>query len=222
MRVLLLGPPGAGKGTQGRRLADRHVVAYIASGDLFRTNVQQGTELGLQAKGYMDAGELVPDDVTIRMVMEAVASAGSGFVLDGFPRTRPQAERLDEELDGHHSPLDAVLLFAIDDDDAVARVAGRLTCERCGTPFNLTTSPPAVAGVCDRCGGRLVQRSDESAETVRHRLEVYRTSTAPLVDFYRERGILREIDARGTEDEVTDRAVAALDALGEHPPAGVA
>lgn len=210
MRVLLLGPPGAGKGTQGRRIADRHGLAYIASGDLFRANVQQGTELGVLAKRYMDAGELVPDDVTIRMVMEAVSAAEGGFVLDGFPRTRPQAERLEQELAAGAGPLDAVLLFALDDEVAAARISGRLTCERCGTPFNLTTSPPKVAGVCDRCGGRLTERSDETPETVRHRLEVYRTSTAPLIEFYRERGILAEVDAEAGEDEVTARADAAL------------
>lgn len=210
MRVLLLGPPGAGKGTQGRRLAERYGISYIASGDLFRSNVSEGTELGLLAKKYMDAGELVPDDVTIRMVMEAIGSAGEGFLLDGFPRTMAQARSLDGELDRAGTPLTAALLLSLDEEIAIKRIAGRRTCERCGAPYNVEFNPPRAEGRCDLCGGTLVQRSDEREDVVRHRLDVYHESTAPLIGYYADRGVLREIDASGSEDEVTASAVAAL------------
>jgi adenylate kinase len=210
VRVVLLGPPGAGKGTQGRHLAERFRVPVIATGDIFRRNVADQTELGMRAKAYLDAGELVPDDVTTQMVMQAIDESPEGFVLDGFPRTIPQAEALEGELDRRGTPLSAALALDLDEDTAVARIAGRRTCAKCQRSYHLVFDPPRVPGVCDVCGGSLVQRTDEDEETVRRRLEVYRESTAPLLDFYAARGLLREIDASASEAEVTDRAVEAL------------
>ena len=210
MRVVLLGPPGAGKGTQARHLVDRFGLAYVATGDIFRSNVADGTELGRLAKGYLDAGELVPDEVTVRMVMDTIDHRPDGFILDGFPRTIPQAEALERELAARDAPLSSALAFLLDEEVAVKRIAGRRTCASCQTPYNLFFGPPRRDEVCDRCGGPLVQRTDEDDETVRRRLEVYRESTAPLLKFYSDRGLLREVDADGTEDEVTGRVLAAL------------
>ena len=169
-----------------------------------------GTELGRLAKGYLDAGELVPDEVTVRMVMDTIDHRPDGFILDGFPRTIPQAEALERELAARDAPLSSALAFLLDEEVAVKRIAGRRTCASCQTPYNLFFGPPRRDEVCDRCGGPLVQRTDEDDETVRRRLEVYRESTAPLLKFYSDRGLLREVDADGTEDEVTGRVLAAL------------
>ncbi|HEV8419769.1 MAG TPA: adenylate kinase [Actinomycetota bacterium] len=216
MRIVLLGPPGAGKGTQARRLADRYRLSLIATGDLFRWNVKEGTDLGRRAERYLDAGELVPDDVTIGMVMAAIDQAPYGFILDGFPRNVAQAESLETELATRARPLSAALAFILDEEEAIKRIAGRRTCANCQTPYNVFFSPSRTEGVCDLCGGPLIQRSDEDEDTVRRRLEVYRESTAPLLKFYSERGLLREVDAAGTEEQVTERAVAALaDLAGE-------
>ena len=210
MRLVLLGPPGAGKGTQARHLVERFGLAYIATGDIFRANIAAGTELGRLAKGYLDSGELVPDQVTIRIVMDAIDRVPGGFLLDGFPRTVFQAETLETELSERRAPLSAVLAFQVDEDVAVKRIAGRRTCADCQTPYNVFFSPPRVDGVCDVCGGPLVQRTDEDEETVRRRLEVYRENTAPLLKFYSDRGLLREVDAEGSESEVAERVLAAL------------
>lgn len=218
MRLVLLGPPGAGKGTQATRLAERHGWRHIASGDLFRRHVQEGTELGALVRSYLDRGELVPDELTVRMVMEEVARSPAGFVLDGFPRTLPQAEALERELGAAGRPLSLALAFVLDEEVAVARIAGRRTCARCQRAYNVVFAPPRVEGRCDACGGELVQRSDQDEPTVRRRLEVYREQTLPLLGFYRERGLLREVDAGGTEDEVAARVEAVLqDAGGEDP-----
>jgi adenylate kinase len=210
MRLVLLGPPGAGKGTQARHLVERFGVPLIATGDIFRSNVDEGTELGRLAKAYLDAGELVPDEVTIGMVMQAIDQAPGGFVLDGFPRNIRQAEALEAELAARGAPLSAALAFLVDEETAVKRIAGRRTCPNCQRPYNVFFDPPRVDGVCDACGGPLLQRTDEGERTVRRRLEVYRESTAPLLKFYSDRGLLREVDAEGTEAEVTERALAAL------------
>ncbi len=210
MRLVLLGPPGAGKGTQARRLASRFGVPVIATGDIFRRHIADGTDLGKQAKAYLDAGELVPDDVTIGMVTRAIRETPEGFILDGFPRTIAQAEALEEELDRLGLPLSAAIGLSLDDELAVARIAGRRTCANCQTPFNVVLSPPRTPGRCDLCGGPLIQRSDEDEDVVRNRLRVYRENTEPLLGFYASRGLLREIDATGPEEEVTERAVEAL------------
>jgi adenylate kinase len=210
MQLVLVGPPGAGKGTQAHRLQDRFGLPLIATGDLFRANLQDGTPLGLEAKSYMDAGELVPDDVVVKMVLDALAEAPDGFVLDGFPRNVGQAEALDTELEAEGRPLTAVLQLIVPEDVAVLRVAGRRTCRRCQRTYNVALQPTRVEGVCDVCGGSLLQREDDREETVRRRLEVYREQTEPIVDYYRDRGLLRPIEAIGTEDEVTARILSAI------------
>jgi adenylate kinase len=213
VRIVLLGPPGAGKGTQAHRLADYHGVRLIATGDIFRKNVRLETPLGLKAKSYMDAGELVPDDVVIEMLLEELKRSANGFVIDGFPRTIPQAMALEGALGEMGQPLDAALKYVIPDELTVARLAGRRTCTHCERSYNVEFKPPKVEGVCDNCGGELVQREDDREETVRHRLEIYHRDTEPLQKFYWERGLLREVDALGEVEEITRRAVRALDDL---------
>jgi adenylate kinase len=210
VRLVLLGPPGAGKGTQAQRLEARSGAKWISTGDILRSHVQNGTELGRKARAYLDAGELVPDDVVIGMVLDAIRDAPEGFILDGFPRTVAQAQGLEEELHRAMQPLSAALAFVVDDEVVVKRLAGRRTCDGCGRIANVAFDPPRVADTCNSCGGRLVQRTDDDEATVRRRLEVYHQNTAPLLTFYRQRGLLREVDADGHEDEVTRRTEAAL------------
>jgi adenylate kinase len=213
VRIVLLGPPGAGKGTQAHRLADYYGARLIATGDIFRKNVRLETPIGLKAKSYMEAGELVPDDVVIEMLLEELQRSRNGFVLDGFPRTIPQAMALEGSLAEVGKPLDVVLRFVIPDERAVARLAGRRTCDHCERTYNVELKPPRVEGVCDACGGQLVQRADDREETVRHRLEVYHRTTEPLQKFYWDRGLLREVDALGEVEEITRRAIDALEDL---------
>lgn len=214
MRIVMLGPPGAGKGTQARRICERYDIELIGTGDIFRENVQRGTELGSLAKTFMDAGELVPDDVVVEMVAAAL-DAFEGFILDGFPRTTAQAEALELKLDAMGRPLSTALAFAVSDELAVKRLAGRRTCSHCGRVFNVEFDLPRVEDVCDRCGGELIHREDDEEHTVRHRIEIYHKSTEPLIEFYSSRELLRSVDADGTEDEVTARAIAALGDLVE-------
>jgi adenylate kinase len=213
VRIVLLGPPGAGKGTQAKRLSERYGLAHLSTGDLFRKHDQQGTELGRLASGYMEAGELVPDGIVVRMVLEEIDGLSDGFLLDGFPRTIPQAESLQAALEQRGRPLMLALAFVIDDELAVKRIAGRRTCARCQQPYNVELDPPRVPGVCDVCGGELIQRPDDDEETVRRRLEVYHESTAPLLRFYADRGLLREIHADGSEEDVMAQEVAILEGL---------
>ena len=213
MRLVLVGPPGAGKGTQAQFIAAARSIPKISTGDIFRANVTQGSELGLLAKKFMDAGDLVPDEVTIRMVRERLAQddAVKGFLLDGFPRNVPQAEILEEMLDQDmNAKLDLVLELVVDDDEVVRRLSGRRTCRKCGHVWHVDFDPPELEGICDHCGGELFQRDDDRPETVRHRLEVYAAQTAPLVAFYAARGVLIGIDATGPVDDVTERALDAL------------
>ena len=211
MKVILLGPPGAGKGTQAARVADELGVTRAASGDLFRENLRNETELGLLAKSYMDKGELVPDDVTIRLVMSWIDAPeqDGGFVLDGFPRTLPQAEALDSALEPSGG-LDRVLYVNVAADELVRRLAGRFICPMCQTPYHLIASPPKIEGRCDFEGGVLYQRDDDKPEVVKNRLRVYFDETEPLVGHYRSSGVLREIDGKGTIDAVGAQLVDAL------------
>jgi adenylate kinase len=212
MRLVLVGPPGAGKGTQAQFVAAHLSVAQVSTGDIFRANVSQGTPLGKQAKEYMDAGDLVPDEVTVAMVRERLAERDTqrGFLLDGFPRTVPQAAQLDEMLAEMQAALDVVLELVVDDGEVIRRLSGRRTCHDCGHIWHVDFDPPTAEGVCDNCGGELFQRDDDQAETIRHRLEVYYEQTAPLIGYYAEHGILVGIDAMGPVDDVTERASAAL------------
>jgi adenylate kinase len=212
VRLVLVGPPGAGKGTQAQFIAAQFAIPKISTGDIFRANVSDGTDLGVTAKKYMDAGDLVPDEVTSAMVRERLKEddALDGFLLDGYPRTVPQAETLDEILDGLGAGLDVVLELVVDDEEVIRRLSGRRTCRNCGHIWHVDFDPPTREGICDHCGGRLFQRDDDKAGTVRHRLEVYAEQTSPLVAFYAEKGVLVGIDATGPVDNVTERAIAAL------------
>ena len=215
VRLVLLGPPGAGKGTQAGRIARHYDIPHIATGDLLRENVRQGTALGLEAKRYMDEGALVPDDVVVRMVRDRLAQpdARDGFVLDGFPRTVPQAQALEEAMVQVHHQLDVVLRFAIDEDEIVRRITGRRICKDHGHTFHVESDPPAQADRCDVCGGPLIQRADDTEEVVRTRLQVYHRQTEPLEFFYWQRGLLRDVEAVGTFEDVTART---LDVLSEY------
>ena len=205
MRIVLLGPPGAGKGTQAAIIAERKRIAHVASGDLFRMHLGAGSELGVLAKTYMDRGELVPDEVTIRMVLDRTAAgdAVEGYVLDGFPRTIEQAAALDNALAGQGQALDATALIEVDTEELVRRLAGRWICRDCQTPYHEVSAPPAVAGVCDACGGALYQRDDDKPEVVRARLETYERQTAPLTGYYEQQGKLVRVDGEQAVDVVT-------------------
>jgi len=212
VRLVLVGPPGAGKGTQAQFIAAQFAIPKISTGDIFRANVSQGTDLGISAKKYMDAGDLVPDEVTNAMVRERLKEddAVDGFLLDGFPRNVPQAETLGEMLTDMGLGLDVVLELVVDDEEVIRRLSGRRTCRSCGHIWHVDFDPPGRDGVCDHCGGDLFQRDDDKPDTVRHRLDVYAEQTAPLVSFYAEKGVLLGIDATGPVDDVTERAIAAL------------
>jgi len=216
VRIVLVGPPGAGKGTQAQFIASHLSIPKISTGDIFRTNVSQGTDLGREARGYMDRGDLVPDSVTIAMVRDRLAEgdAADGFLLDGFPRTLHQAKVLDELMDELGDRLDVVLELVVDDDEVVRRLSGRRTCRVCGRVWHLDFDPAKVEGVCDQCGGELFQRDDDREETIRHRLEVYAEQTAPLIDFYADQGNLVGLDATGPVEDVTERAISALRRFG--------
>jgi adenylate kinase len=217
VRLVLVGPPGAGKGTQAQYIAEHALVPKISTGDIFRANVSQGTPLGKQAKSFMDRGDLVPDDVTIEMVKARLAEddVAPGFLLDGFPRTVPQAEVLEDHLRELGTKLDVVLELVVDDDEVIRRLSGRRTCRACGRIWHIDFDPPQEQGVCDLDGGELYQRDDDNAETVANRLNVYAAETAPLVSYYAGRGILVGIDATGPVDDVTQRAIDALRSVHE-------
>jgi adenylate kinase len=216
MRLVLVGPPGAGKGTQAEFVAAHLSVPKISTGDIFRANVSQGTPLGVEAKRYMDAGKLVPDEVTINMVRDrlAEADAAEGFLLDGFPRTTPQAAALDKLLVDLGTALDLVMELVVDDDEVIRRLSGRRTCRGCGKIWHVEFDAPTREGVCDRCGSELFQRDDDKPETIAKRLVEYSEKTAPLIDYYGAQGKLVGIDATGPVEDVTVRAIDALRSYG--------
>jgi len=216
VRVILLGPPGAGKGTQAQRLTQTLGIPQVSTGDILRAAVAAGTPLGREAKAYMDQGALVPDGVVIGIIRERLAAldCARGYILDGFPRTAAQAEALGETLQALGTPLTAVLSITVDPEELVRRLSGRRTCGNCGAAYHRETAPPRRVGLCDRCGGALLQREDDREETIRKRLAVYREQTAPLVAYYRGRGLLREVDGRGDIDDVFARVCRLLGAEG--------
>ena len=212
MRVVLVGPPGAGKGTQAQFIASHLAIPKVSTGDIFRYNVSAGTELGRQARSFMERGDLVPDKVTVAMVASRLQEedAQSGFLLDGFPRNVPQAETLKKMLADWGMRLDLVLELVVDHDEVIRRLSGRRTCRKCGRVWHIAFDPPSVSGKCDECGGELFQRDDDREETIRHRLEVYEQQTQPLISYYADEGILLGIDATGPVEDVTERALLAL------------
>ena len=196
MNIVLMGPPGAGKGTQAEFIKKEYPIPHISTGDMFRDAVSRETELGKEAKKYMDAGKLVPDEVTIGIVEERLAEADcqNGFLLDGFPRTTVQAEALDRVLSSNGRKIDAAVNITVPDDILIKRLSGRISCKECKVVYNLQSNPPDTEGICDKCGGELIQRSDDQGETVAKRLEVYQEQTNPLLAYYARQNVLQEID----------------------------
>jgi adenylate kinase len=215
VRVAFLGPPGAGKGTQARDLAQEWRVLHLATGDMLREAVAAGSPLGREAKGYMDQGALVPDDVIVRMMGERLgkADAARGFILDGFPRTIAQADALAKLLKDLGQSLDTVVYFDVSEPELLRRLTGRRVCRACGHTYHLVSSPPKRAGVCDACGGELYQRDDDTEATVRKRLEVYQRQTAPLLDYYRQRNLLATVTGEGSLTAIRDAIRAVVGAV---------
>ncbi len=207
MRLILLGPPGAGKGTQAKMLKEKFRVPQISTGDILRQAVKDDTELGVQAKAFMDSGQLVPDDVVIGLIEERIKQADceTGFILDGFPRTIIQAEKLAETLTEMNIAIDTVVDMEVNAEEVVSRLTGRSTCSDCGVMFHEESRPPKVPGVCDGCGGHLAQRQDDNRETILKRLEVYQESTSPLKEFYKKQGNLKTVAAGGSVEEIFSR-----------------
>ena len=212
MRLVLVGPPGAGKGTQAQFLAAHFQIPHISTGDIFRANLKGETPLGLEAKKYMDKGDLVPDSVTNDMVKDRLNKddLDNGFLLDGYPRNVAQAEVLRAVLAEKTTPLHAALELNIDPEEIVARLSGRRSCSNCQKPYHVVNEKPAVEGICDSCGGTLIQREDDKAEVIKHRLNVYAEQTAPIINFYRNEGLLITINASGPVSEITASAISAL------------
>lgn len=211
MRIVLFGPPGAGKGTQASLLTDKYGAAHISTGDILREAVAKKTEVGLKAKTYMDKGELVPDDVVIAIAKDKLAGLGDeGFIFDGFPRTIAQAKALDEALKELGKPLTAVVNLQVDEEELVRRLSGRRVCPGCGEPYHIDSKPSKIEGKCDACGGELVHRADDRPDAIRNRLKVYNDQTSPVLGYYDGTGILKNIPATGGIQEILDRIVRAL------------
>jgi adenylate kinase len=207
MRLILFGPPGAGKGTQASQISQKYGIIHISTGDILRTAVKEGTPLGNLAKSYMDKGELVPDEVVIGIIKERIRKEDTrnGFMLDGFPRTIPQAEALDNMLGSEGLKIDAVISIEVEDEEVIKRISGRRVCQKCGVMYHIIYDPPKNNELCDRCGARLFQRDDDKEEVVRRRLQVYRNQTEPLKEYYKKIGILQSIDGTGTVEQVFGR-----------------
>ncbi len=208
--VIFLGPPGSGKGTQAQKLSAEYGFKHISTGDILREAVRKGTELGKLAKSYMDRGELVPDDVMIGLIEDVLRNCENLVIMDGFPRTLPQAEAFDKLLDRLNFELRKVVLFDVPDDEIVKRLSARRVCPKCGAVYNMLYHPPKNDEICDVCGTKLIQRDDDRPETIRRRLEVYRRDTEPLIDYYRRKGLLAVVDGTGKVDEITGRIVQVL------------
>ena len=200
MKIIMLGAPGAGKGTQAKMIAEKYSIPHVSTGDIFRANIKNGTDLGKQAKEYMDAGKLVPDELTVKILLDRVAQddCKNGYVLDGFPRTIPQAEVLEDALNKLGDKIDYAINVDVPDENIVRRMSGRRACLKCGATYHIEHIPPKQEGICDTCGSELVLRDDDKPETVLNRLKVYHDQTQPLIDFYTERNVLKTVD--GTRD----------------------
>ena len=212
MRVILLGPPGAGKGTQAASIASEINIPHISTGEMFRAALKEGTPLGLEAKKYMDSGELVPDDVVVGMVNERIQQSDckNGFLLDGFPRTIIQAQKLDETMESDGLKIDLVINLQCSDRTVLSRLTGRRVCRNCGAIYHIENMPPKQDGICDKCGGELYQRDDDKADTILNRLEVYRNSTEALIDYYRQKDLLKNVDANAQREETLNAMLALI------------
>lgn len=214
MKIIMLGAPGAGKGTQAKKIAEKYAIPHISTGDIFRANIKNGTALGMEAKSYMDKGALVPDELTVRILLDRVAQddCKNGYVLDGFPRTIPQAEVLEKELTKLGDQVDFAINVDVPDENIIRRMSGRRACLSCGATYHIEHVPPKKEGVCDKCGSELVLRDDDKEETVKNRLSVYHEQTQPLIDFYTKRKVLKTVDGTKSTEEVFDSIVKILEA----------
>lgn len=212
MKIIMLGAPGAGKGTQAKMIADKYGVPHVSTGDIFRANIKNGTELGMEAKKYMDQGLLVPDELTVKILLDRVSQPDckNGYVLDGFPRTIPQAEVLDKALAELGESIDYAIDVDVPDENIVKRMSGRRACVSCGTTYHVVHVPPKKEGICDRCGSELILRDDDKPETVKNRLDVYHKQTQPLIDFYTKKGVLKTVDGTVDMQDVFKAIVAIL------------
>lgn len=204
MKIIMLGAPGAGKGTQAIRIAEKYSLPHISTGDIFRYNIKNATELGKKAKEYIDSGRLVPDELTVDILLDRISrdDCKSGYILDGYPRTILQAEMLERELSKNGSKIDYAINVVVPDDEIISRISGRRTCLSCGETYHIVHNNTKVDGVCDKCNSELIQRQDDKEETVKNRLKVYHSETKPLEDFYKDRGVYREVDGRKSMEEV--------------------
>jgi len=212
MKIVMLGAPGAGKGTQAKIIAEKYQIPHVSTGDIFRANIKEGTELGMEAKGYMDKGLLVPDELTVKILLDRVAAEDckNGYVLDGFPRTIPQAEVLDKALQELNEKLDFAINVDVPDENIISRMAGRRACLKCGATYHVVNIPPKTEGICDNCGQELVLREDDKEETVAKRLQVYHEQTKPLIDYYEKQGILKDVDGTQSMEAVSEAIVKLL------------
>lgn len=215
IRLILMGAPGCGKGTQAKKLEERYNIVQLSTGDMLRAAIREGTDVGKSAKEYMDKGALVPDEVIINVMKERLAKSdvANGYILDGFPRTLGQAEALSTLLDEMHQPLTAAIALTVSEDEVVKRLTGRRTCRKCGAGYHVEFNPPKQEGVCDKCGGELYQRDDDNEKTIRQRLAVYNEQTSPLIAYYSERGLLKEVEGVGSIDEIFERTCSLIDSV---------
>ena len=214
MKIIMLGAPGAGKGTQAMKIAEKYQIPHISTGDIFRANIKEGTELGKKAKSYMDQGQLVPDELTLELIMDRFQNpdCANGYVLDGFPRTIPQAEALTEALEKKGETIDYAINVEVPDENIINRMGGRRACLACGSTYHIVYAPTKVEGICDRCGEKLVLRDDDKPETVKNRLNVYHNQTQPLIEYYTRQGKLAEVDGTQSMEDVFNAIVKILGA----------